>query len=78
MTMGCLFGCLVYSASVQKLFCGISLAFKCSFNEFVGEKVVSLSYFSTIYRLPPLNLFNIQKFLLSINHVPGTVLVNSL
>ena len=78
MAMGCLSGCLVYSASVQKLFCGISLAFKCSFDEFVGEKLVFPSYSSTIYRLLPLSLFNIQKFLLSINHVPGTVLVNSL
>ena len=45
---GCLPGCLVSSASVQKLFCGICSAFKCSFNEFVGEKVVSLSYSSAI------------------------------
>ena len=42
-TMGCLSGCLMSSASIQKLFCGICLAFKCSFNEFVGEKVVSLA-----------------------------------
>ena len=41
------FGCLMSSASVQKLFCGICSAFKCSFNEFVGEKVVSSSYSST-------------------------------
>ena len=46
--MGCLSGCLVSSACVQKLFCGICLAFKWSFNEFVGEKVVSPSYSSTI------------------------------
>ena len=52
-TMGCLFGCLVSSASVQKLFCGICSAFKWSFDEFVGEKVVSLSYSSTILGLPP-------------------------
>ena len=45
-TMGCLFGCLMSSASIQKLFCGICSAFKCSFNEFVGEKVVSPSYSS--------------------------------
>ena len=37
-------GCLVSSASIQKLFCGIYSVFKCSFDEFVGEKVVSLSY----------------------------------
>ena len=29
--------------SIQKLFCGIYSAFKCSFDEFVGEKVVSSS-----------------------------------
>ena len=42
-TMGCLSGCLMSSASIQKLFCGICSAFKCSFDEFVGEKVVPLS-----------------------------------
>ena len=42
-TMGCFSGCLMASVSVQKLFCGICSAFKCSFNEFVGEKVVSPS-----------------------------------
>ena len=50
--MGCLSGCLVSSASIQKLFCGNNSAFKCSFDEFVGEKVVSLSYSSTILGLP--------------------------
>ena len=52
-TLGCLSGCLMSSASIQKLFCGICSAFKCSFNEFVGEKVVSPSYSSTILGLPP-------------------------
>ena len=46
--MGCLSGCLVSSASVQKLFCGICSMFKWSFDEFVGEKVVSPSYSSAI------------------------------
>ena len=41
------------SASIQKLFCGIYSAFKCSLDEFVGEKVVSLSYSSTLLG-PPL------------------------
>ena len=40
----CFSGCLMSSASIQKLFCGIYSAFKCSFDEFVGEKMVSLSY----------------------------------
>jgi len=51
--MGCLPGCLVSSSSVQKLVCGSCLAFKQSFDEFVGERVVSLSYCSTILG-PPL------------------------
>ena len=54
-TMSCLSVCLMSSASIQKLFCGICLVFmfKCSFNEFVGEKVVYLSYSSAILGLPP-------------------------
>ena len=43
-TMGCFSGCLMSSASIQKLFCGIYSAFKCFFDEFVGEKLVSPSY----------------------------------
>ena len=53
-TMGCFSGCLRSSAGIQKLFCGIYSAFKCYFDEFVGEKVVSLSYSSAILGLPPL------------------------
>ena len=52
-TMGCFSGCLMYSACIQKLFCGIYSAFKCSFDEFVGEKVVSLSYYSATIGPPP-------------------------
>ena len=47
-TMGCFSGCLMSSASIQKLFCGIYSEFKCSSDEFVGEKVVSPSYSSAI------------------------------
>ena len=47
-TMGRFSGCLISSAGIQKLFCGIYSAFKCSFDEFVGEKVVSPSYSSAI------------------------------
>ena len=43
-TMGCLSGCLMSSAGIQKLFCGICSVLKCSFDEFVREKVVSPSY----------------------------------
>ena len=57
-TMGCLSVCLMFSASIQKLFCGIFSGFKCSFDEFVGEKVVSQSYFSTILG-PPLRPSNL-------------------
>ena len=56
-TMGCLSGCLVSSASIQKLFCGIFSVFKCSFNEFVGEKVVSPSYSSAILGRPQCDIF---------------------
>ena len=48
--MSCFSGCLMSSASIQKLFCGIYSAFKCSFDESVGEKVVSLSYSSAIFQ----------------------------
>ena len=51
-TMGCFSGCLMFSACIQKLFCGIYAAFKCSFDEFFWEKVVSLSYSSAILGLP--------------------------
>ena len=54
--MGCLSGCVISSASIQKLFCGICLVFKCSFDEFVGEKVVSPSYSSAVLG-PPLHIF---------------------
>ena len=47
-TMICFSGCLMSSASIQKLFCGVCSALKCSFDEFVREKVVSPSYSSTI------------------------------
>ena len=55
-TMGCLSRCLMSSASIQKLFCGICSAFTCSFDEFVGEKVVSPSYSSAILGPPFKNL----------------------
>ena len=42
-------GCLMSSACIQKLFCGIYSVLKCSFDEFVREKVVSPSYSSAIF-----------------------------
>ena len=56
-TMGCFSGCLMSSASIQKLFCEIYSAFKCSFDEFMGEKVVSPSYSSAILAPAPSNEF---------------------
>ena len=53
-TMGCFSGCLMSSAGIQKLFCGFYSTFKCSFDEFVGEKVFSPSYSSAILA-PPLS-----------------------
>ena len=50
--MGCFSGCLMSSGGIQKLFCGMYSAFKYSFHEFVGEKVASPSYCSTILGLP--------------------------
>ena len=41
------------SAGLQKLFCGIYLAFKCTFDKFVGEKVFSPSYSSAKLAPPP-------------------------
>ena len=50
--MGCFSGCLMSSAGIEKLFCGIYSVFKCSFDEYVGEKVVSPSYSSAILGQP--------------------------
>ena len=47
-TMSCFSGCLMSSASIQKLFYRIYSALKYSFDIFVGEKVVSPSYSSAI------------------------------
>ena len=54
--MGCFSGRLMSAASDQKLFCEICSVFNCSFDEFVGEKVVSPSYSSAILA-PPLKSF---------------------
>ena len=51
--LDCFSGCLMSSAGIQKLFCGIYSKFKCSFDEFVGEKVFSPSYSSAVLA-PPL------------------------
>ena len=61
--MGYFSGCLMSSAGIEKLFCGIYSAFKCSFDELVGKKVVSLSYSSAILGPPPYYYF-LNKFIL--------------
>ena len=58
-TMGCLSGCLMSSASIQKLFCGICSAFKCPFYEFLEEKVVS-SFYSSAILGPPSTGYNLK------------------
>ena len=62
-TMGCFSGFLMSSAGIQKLFCGIYSVFKRSFDEFVGEKVVSLSYSSALLGLPSEKVFIPLSFL---------------
>ena len=56
-------GCLMSSAGIQKLFCGIYSTFKCSFDEFVGEKVLSPSYSSAILAPPSLVCVSYSFFL---------------
>ena len=65
--MGCFSGCLMSSARMQKMFCGIYSVFKCSFVEFVGEKVLSPSYSSTILAPPPSAQFPYGPTLTSIH-----------
>ena len=55
--LGCFSGCLISSGGFQKLFCGIYSTFKCSFDEFVGEKVFSPSYSSAILAPSPFSFF---------------------
>ena len=52
-TMGCFSWCLMSSDGIQKLFCEIYSEFKCSFDEYVGEKMVSPSYSSAIFNNSP-------------------------
>ena len=61
-TLGYLSGCLMPSARDQNLFCGVFSAFKCSFNKFVGKKVVSPSYSSAILAPPLETLFRKKRY----------------
>ena len=64
------------SAGIQKLFCGIYSAFKCSFDEFVGEKVFSPSYSSAILAPPSLLLLFLRE-LLGVKEKPSSKVRNS-
>ena len=72
--LGCFSGCLMSSASFQKLFCGIYSAFKCSFDEFVGEKVFSPSYSSAILAPPLLPSF--KKTGMASSHIEDFFLIS--
>ncbi len=69
-TMVCFSGCLMSSASIQKLFCGVCSALKCSFEEFVREKVVFPSYSSAILGPPSGRCFLITSLVLAAQ-LPG-------
>ena len=45
-------GYLRSSVNIQKLFCGSCSTFRSFFDVFMGEKVISLSYFSSIFGAP--------------------------
>ena len=64
--MGCFSGHLTSSASDQKLFCAVCSEFEGSFDEFVGEKVVSPFYSSTILAPPPSSYFFKKEYLIEI------------
>ena len=69
-TMGCFSGCLMSFAGIQKLFCGIYSTFKCSFDELVGDKVVSLSYSSAILGIISLSAVSVPFSLFSASGTP--------
>ena len=75
-TMGCFSGCLMTSASDQKLFCEVCSAFGYSFDEFLGERVVSPSCSSTSLAPPPL-LFHFHQRLFSSSLLSAMKMVSS-
>ena len=74
--MGCFSGRLMSAASDQKLFCELCSPFNCSFDEFVGEKVVSPSYSSTILTPPLSSIFSLKFFLYEM-HIQSLVMCAS-
>ena len=70
-TIGCLSRCLMSSAIIQKCFFGIFSTFKFSFDEFVGEKLVSPSY-SSANLGPPLETWDLNSTTRVWTHIPCT------
>ena len=56
----CLSGYLWSPARIQKLLCGNCSTYRWSFDVFVGEKLVSLSYSSAILKPPPVLFLNLH------------------
>ena len=65
-TVVCFSGCLMSSTSLQKLFYGVCSVLKCSFEEFVREKVVFLSYSSAIFTVLPQILENFLTWMFNL------------
>ena len=64
--MGCFSGCLMSSASIQKLFCGFYSAYKCSFDEFVrGESGLPILFLRHL-RTAQICLFLLEEYLSSV------------
>ena len=57
-----LLGSLRSSASIQQVFCTSCSTCQCIFDAFVGRKVISTSYSSTILKVPPLVLILIGTY----------------
>ena len=68
-TMGCFSGRLMSAASDQKLFCKLCSPFRCSFNEFVEEKVITPSYSSAILTSSSSFIYPLSSALSSVSSV---------
>ena len=62
------------SAGIQKLFCGIYSVFKCSFDEFVGDKVFSPSYSFAILAPPHITEYLNYMALLTFDFNPECII----
>ena len=54
-TMICFSGCLMSSTSIQKLFCGVCSALKCSFEEFVRENGLPVLFLRHLRTAPSMS-----------------------